>query len=88
MTYEFIYEDEDNNYDCEVDLKVYYERNYGADADGNRGTEMYFTEIEDFRVFLDGYEVKDKDLISRCQDYFDRFEYDKASSDAIDAYND
>jgi hypothetical protein len=39
--------------DCCVELSMYIDKNYGADADGNRGTQRVFTEVCRLRYVCD-----------------------------------
>ena len=40
--------------EVEGDVHIEIERNYGADADGNRGVEMDFSSVEDITIIFDG----------------------------------
>ena len=54
-------DDADNKYEVDVEVEVYWESDYGADADGNRGVEM--TSIADFDI----KDVRDEHGISRLE---------------------
>lgn len=41
-------DEHDRKLEVDVEVDVYYESNYGADADGNRGMPMTF--IQDFNI--------------------------------------
>lgn len=90
MIYEFEYFDEmtEKTFDVQVDLKVTHEKNYGADADGNRGAPADFVEINGFQVFDEnGTEVTTRPLLFSIITEFDRNHFEKASEQAIEEFN-
>lgn len=54
-------DDADNQYEVDVEVEVYWESDYGADADNPQGVEM--TSIADFSI----KDVRDEHGISRLE---------------------
>lgn len=88
-THEFEWEDEVTGklFYVEVDIHIIIDRNFGADADGNRGTEAFFPETEEIRIFLESTlldEKVHKELYERCEKYFEENEQKAADDAAIE----
>lgn len=61
-----------NEYEVEIEGRIEVDHNYGADADGNRASTVYFPEISSFEAFTydqDGnrIEVKDPDILEKLE---------------------
>jgi hypothetical protein len=56
MTYEYEIKLNDQTYYVELEGRVDVDNNYGADADGNRGTTAYFAEVDSFKAFTYGFQ--------------------------------
>lgn len=76
--YEFDDEETDIKYWIEVELFNYFEPNYGFDIDGKRGVPMNFVEIEEFKVYLGGQVVTDKEVVLRAEKDYQRFHEETA----------
>ena len=70
MSYENIeVEGQDDLFFAEVEWSMYIDKNYGADADGNRGIRQAFFEIQSIEVRdSEGREVKDQKIIDKIVD--------------------
>lgn len=90
--YYFKYEDEktEKDYQAKARIKVTFERNWGADADGNRGTPRHFAETKDFKLYdLEMVEIPEKGnkaLHQRAYEFYEKWKSEKAEDLAIDDY--
>jgi len=53
------FEVDEVEYTADVELDIWTEPNYGADADGRRGSPETFMEIDSIQVYKDGKKVKE-----------------------------
>ena len=88
MIYEWekYFEHDDRELRVVVEIKVWLERSYGADADGNRGMPMHFSEVEDFEVYDCENLITDQTVIDAAEKWFDKYHADDASCEANQEY--
>jgi hypothetical protein len=61
-----IFEVDEVEYTADVELDIWTENNYGADADGRRGSPETFMEINSIQVYKNGKKVKETPEMARA----------------------
>lgn len=82
------FEYNDREFELRIEFSVYFERDYGADADGNRGMPMHFVEVEKFEIYDADILVDDKQIIEYAEKWYDKNHSMDAESEAIQDYKD
>lgn len=93
MSYSFEYETEvdlgrgDEQVQVEVKIDVTFEKNYGADADGNRGIPAYFCELLDLEAWRAwGIQITDKEMLVKIESDYEKNHAQKYEQEAIKLY--
>lgn len=93
VSYSFEYETEidlgrgDEEIQVEVKLEVNFDKNYGADADGNRGIPAYFCELLDLEAWKAyGIQIFDKDSLDKIGSDYEKNHAQKYEQEAIKMY--
>lgn len=94
MSYSFEYETEldlgsgdEEEIQVEIEIKVSFEKNYGADADGNRGIPAHFCELESLKAWrAAGIEITDREALARIEKDYDKNHSIKYEQEAVEAY--
>lgn len=74
-------------YDVVAEFSVKRERNYGADADGRRGIDYQYVELDSFEVFYGSLMVTEPLTRQEVEKYIHENYIPKESGSIIDDYN-
>ena len=68
---EFDFEFVGDNYTALVEIKAHWEKNYGADADGNRGVKRFEVDKKEIKIYNEkGFQVLNNKELEKYADYY------------------